>query len=122
MPQFGTNSSGSTMPSNVSGKSIKDFANAEPSAQDKQIQELQGKLENERDARLEERFVGIVFIIVLLDIVFFTVMPTFGGPLALLVLELLILIPLAKRMGMQEIAQILSRVLHRMAGKAGDSE
>jgi hypothetical protein len=39
----------------------------------------------------------------------------------LLVLELLILIPLAKRMGMQEIAQILSSVLHRMAGKAGDS-
>lgn len=34
----------------------------------------------------------------LLDIVFFTVMPTFGGPIALLILELLILIPMAKRM------------------------
>jgi len=94
---------------------------SEPSKQDQQIQELQDRLERERDGRKEDRFVGIVCLVMLLDVVFFTVMPTFGGPLALLVLELLILIPLAKRMGMQEIAQILSSVLHRMAGKAGDS-
>jgi hypothetical protein len=85
-----------------------------------QIKELQEQLRRERDGRSEERFVGIVGLVLLLDVVFFTVMPTFGGPLALLVLELLILIPLAKRMGMQEVAQILSGVLDRMAGKASD--
>jgi hypothetical protein len=47
-------------------------------------------------------------------------MPTFGGPIALTVPQLLILIPLAGRMGMQEIAQLLSSVIHRMAGKACD--
>lgn len=92
------------------------------SNKDRQIEELQNQLAAERDARREDRFVGIVSIVCLLDVVFFTVMPTFGGPLALLVLQLLILIPLARRMGMQEIAEILSRVLHRMAGRAGDAK
>lgn len=86
---------------------------------DEQIFELQEHLERERDARKEDRFVFIVVVVLLLDIVFFSVMTTFGGPLALLVLELLILIPLARRMGMQEIAQILSSVIDRLAGKSG---
>ena len=58
----------------------------------------------------------------LLNVVFFAVMPTFGGPLALLVLELLVLIPLARRMGMQEIAAVLNSVITRLAGKASDGK
>lgn len=93
----------------------------EPTKRDRQVEELQESLSAERDARLEERFVFIVVCVLLLDIVFFTVMPTFGGPLALLVLELLILVPLARRMGMQEIAQIMSRVIGRVSdGLHGD--
>lgn len=98
------------------------LVSGEPTQRDRQIQELEARLEKERDGRREDRFVGVVLLVLLLDVVFFSVMPTFGGPLALLVLELLILIPLARRMGMEEIAQILSSVLHRMAGKAGDSQ
>lgn len=94
------------------------FDKDEVTKQDEQIEELQRKLEEVRDARREDRFVGIVVIVLLLDVVFFSLMPTFGGPLALLILQLLILIPLARRMGMEEIATILSRVLHRMADKA----
>lgn len=111
-----------TKPPSEGGATFGELVEPEPTAQDKQIQELQERLEHEIDARQEERFVGIVFIVLLLDVVFFTVMPTFGGPLALLVLELLILIPLARRMGMEEIAQILNRVLDRMSGKAGGSQ
>ena len=109
----------------VDDKPQKDFrllTSEEPSKQDQQVQELQSQLERERDGRKEDRFVGLVVLVMLLDVVFFSVMDTFGGPLALLVLELLILIPLARQMGMEEIAQILSRVLHRMAGKTSDSE
>ena len=94
------------------------LAESDVTKQDEQISELQERLTEERDARKEDRFVFIVLIVLLLDVVFFTVMPTFGGPLALIILELLILIPLAKRMGMEEVAQILSRVLHRVADKA----
>lgn len=102
--------------------SFKVLLTPEPSTQDKQIEELQERLTDERDGRNEDRFVGIVCLVILLDVVFFSVMPTFGGPLALLVLELLILIPLARRMGMEEIAQIINSVIHRLAGKANDGE
>lgn len=105
-----------------SGSSPKaDFASftREPAVKwEKQVEELQEQLAKEKDARKEERFFGVLLLIILLDVVFFTVMPTFGGPIALLVLELLILFLLAKRMGMQEIVQILSRVLHRVADGA----
>lgn len=94
----------------------------EPTQRDALIQELQEDLTAEQDARKEERFLFIVVCVLLLDIAFFSVMPSFGGPLALLILELLILIPLARRMGMQEIAEIFNRALSRMAGKATDGE
>lgn len=98
------------------------LAKAEVSKRDEQISELQEKLAHERDARREDRFVFIIVAVLLLDVVFFTVMPSFGGPLALLILQLLILVPLAKRMGMEEIAQVVSRVLDRMAGKANGAD
>lgn len=85
---------------------------------DEQIQELQEALAAERDARKEDQFIFIVVVVLLLDVVMFSVMPSFGGPLALLILELLILVPLAKRMGMEEIATLLDRVLDRMSGRA----
>ena len=59
----------------------------------------------------------MVVVVLLLDVVFFSVLPTFGGPLALILLELLVLFPLAKRMGMEEIAELLSRLLDHMAGR-----
>ncbi len=96
------------------------LAAPEPTIQDKLIEELQQSLEAERDARLEERFVFIVIGVMLLDVVFFTVAPTFGGPLALLVLQLLVLIPLAKRMGMQEIAKLIDRVIGRLVPNGKD--
>lgn len=97
-------------------KGFDSLVTIEVTKKDQQIDELQEQLAYERDARKEDRFVFIVAVVLLLDVVFFTVMPSFGGPLALLILELLVLIPLAKQMGMEEIVQILSRVLHRMAG------
>lgn len=103
-------------------KTFGDLVSPEPSNLDRQIEELQEQLANERDARKEDRFVGLVCLVILFNVVFFSVMPSFGGPLALLVLELLILIPLARRMGMEEIAQILNGVINRLAGKAHDGE
>jgi hypothetical protein len=94
----------------------------EPTSRDEQIENLQESLENERDARREDRFVFIVVLVLLLDVVFFSIMNNLAGPLALLVLELLILIPLAKRMGMEEIATLLDRVLGRVVGKVHEGD
>lgn len=95
--------------------------NASVSKKDEQIAQLQNELSEVQDARREDQFVFIVVCVILLDIVFFTVMPTFGGPVALLLLQLLILIPLARRMGMDEVAAIINGVISRLAGKAGGS-
>lgn len=89
----------------------------QPEKRDQQIEELQNDLAYERDARKEERFIFIVLFTLVFDIMLFTVMPSFGGPLAVVILELLILIPLAKRMGMEEVAKMLSRLLDRVSGK-----
>ena len=102
-----------------SKRSFRELSTPVPTKQEQQIQELQDELTAEKDARREDRFIFIVVSVILLDIVFFTLMPTFGGPLALLVLELLVLIPLARRMGMEEIATIINGVMNRLAGKAG---
>ena len=78
-----------------------------------QLAELQFKHARERDARREDWFMAIVLIIIIFDVMFFSVMPSFGGPIALVILQLLFLIPLATRLGMQEIAKIIGRVLER---------
>lgn len=94
----------------------------QPTKKDEQIDELQKDLAYERDARKEERFIFIVLFIIVFDIMLFTVMPTSGGPIAIVVLEILMLIPLAKRMGMEEVAKMLSRMLDRVAGKAASGD
>lgn len=102
--------------------SVSALTKDEPTQKDEVIEKLQEDLAQEKDKRLEDRFIGIVFLILLFDIVFFTVMPTFGGPLALLIIELLILIPLARRMGMEQIAEMINRVLGRIASGAGGED
>ena len=84
---------------------LRDLAVGEISTKDRQIAELQQQLTNERDARREDKFVFIAAVVVLLDVVFFSVMPTSGGPIALLILQLLVLIPLAKRMGRKKLGE-----------------
>lgn len=100
---------------------LQELIEAQPSKKDEQINQLQDQLTYERDARREERFVFIIALVLLLDVVFFSVIDTFAGPLALLALELMILIPLAKRMGMEELASIFYSVLSRITGSIKDS-
>lgn len=101
---------------------IKRVLSETPTKRDELIEQLQEELTAERDARREERFIFIVLVVILFDIVFFTVMSNISGPIAILILQLLILIPLARRMGMQEIAQSLDNVLSRIAGKTTNAE
>ena len=103
-------------------ENLTDLLVEEPTLKDDQIERLQKKLDYERDARLEERFIFIVVLVILLDVVFFSIMPSFGGPIALLILELLILMPLAYRMGMEEIATMLNGVLNRVAGHSKERD
>jgi len=92
----------------------KSFSEDKESKEDKAIAELESQLNKEKDARREDQFVFIFVCVILLDVVFFTVIDGLAA-IALVVMELLILFPLARRMGMEEFAGILSRVLGRVS-------
>jgi hypothetical protein len=103
------------MSENDSDRLFQILAQEEVSQKDKQIQLLQDSLENEKDKRKEERFIFICVVILLLNVVFFSVLDNFTGPIALIILELLVLIPLARTMGVEEAAKLMSRVIERIS-------
>lgn len=90
-----------------------------PTDKDRQIEELQEEIVREKDARNEDRFFFIAVCVLLFNIMIFNSMSNTSAPIAILILELLILVPLAQRLGMQEIATRLDRALHRMSGQGG---
>ena len=92
------------------------------SPRDEEIDRLSSQLDHEKDARKEERFLFVVVTVLLLDVVFFSVMPTWTGPLALLILELIILAPLAARMGREDIKLLFMRILDRIASEGSNSK
>ncbi|MBO6827170.1 MAG: hypothetical protein JJ879_13270 [Sneathiella sp.] len=98
------------------------FKNVDPSKEEVLIEELQEQLTSERDARREDRFFFIVITVILFDIVFFTVIPNSAGPIALFLVQIIVLIPIAKKMGVEEIAIMLNSVLERVAYKASNDD
>ena len=89
---------------------------------DIQIAELQSALTEEKDARREDRFIFIMVCIILLDAMLFTVMDNWIAPIVLVALEFVVLIPLARRLGVEEAVRILSRFLDRLAASAKNGE
>ena len=83
----------------------------------RQIERLQEQLAKEKDARKEDWFISIVIVLVFFNVLMFTVVTSIFGPVVLLVLQLLILIPLARKLGLQEISQLLDRLLSRVEFK-----
>ena len=89
----------------------------EQTVHDQVIGLLQDALEKEREERKEDRFIFILVSVVLLDVVLFSAMPNFGGPIALLILQLFIVIMLARRLGLREAHRLLAGFLDRLAGQ-----
>ncbi|AQS41837.1 MAG: Hypothetical protein BHV28_11490 [Candidatus Tokpelaia hoelldobleri] len=95
-------------------RNLQTIKDANPDGETDTLAKLQEELQAIKDARNEDRFLFIVVTFFLLDVVFFSVLPNISGPIALLALQLLILFPLAKRMGMQEMVEILNKILNRV--------
>ena len=83
----------------------------ETTKRDEQIQQLEQLLSEEKDSRKQERFLGILGVLILLNVIFLTPMRTWGGPVYILILEVIALVLLARRMGLQEASQIIDRIL-----------
>lgn len=86
-------------------------ASTQHSTKDEQIAELESNLQSEKDARLEDRFMFIFLGFILIDIHIFIYLETWGGPIALLILELLFLVVMARRMGVDDITLWLDKTL-----------
>jgi len=83
----------------------------EADARDNEIASLSEDLEKERDERKEERFVWIIALMILADLFMFQGMQTWGGPIAILVLQVIAIASLAHRLGNQEIVGIINKIV-----------
>ncbi len=79
------------------------------------IESLQDELAELKDKRREDLFLFIVTVIVLLNILFFDDMGI--AAFAILILELIIIIPLAYRMGAEEIILLMVSFAERISRK-----
>lgn len=79
---------------------------------------LSDELELLKDARLEERFGWICVCIILLDTILFDKMESWSGPIIIGAIELILLVVLARRFGIQEVSQMLAKFLDRAAERS----
>lgn len=79
------------------------------SKRDAQIAELQDENECLKNGRNEDRFIFGVIILILLNVIFFSHTDGWGGPLAVLVLELIVVMILARKLGVEDITNILDK-------------
>ena len=75
---------------------------------DAQLAKIEDDLSKEKDSRLKERFPWIVGFLVLLDLYFFPQMSSLGI-FFIFLLELILLVPIAKWLGIQEVITVLDR-------------
>lgn len=83
---------------------------------DEQIVRLEQDLAKEKDARLKERFMWLIGLIVLFDFYVFAKVSSFESFL-LFVFELLLLIPLARELEIKEVITLLDRLTSSFSRK-----
>ena len=86
----------------------------EPNA--KQLPDSNAKLAQEnaelKDHLYEERLLWCISFFMAFDVFVFTLMPSWGGPIAILILQIIAILMLAKRYGVEEIHNLLNKVLY----------
>lgn len=90
------------------------LSSTDESKTDRQISELQEALEQERDGRKSDRFIAILVAVILLNVHVFTGMTGWGGPIAILVLEILLLLVLAEKQDVSIVEQWLDKMLNNI--------
>ena len=88
----------------------------ETTKRDQQIRKLEQLLSEEKYSRNQERFLGILVVLIWFNIVFLTPMQSWGGPISILILELIALVLLARGMGLEDASKIIDRILASFPG------
>ena len=94
-----------------SKKTTETLKNAASEVEDDELAVLQRRYDDLRDRHLEERFIWICGLVILLDAWWFSSMETWGGPIALLTLELPLLLVIGRQCQVEELDQIVNRLL-----------
>lgn len=78
---------------------------------------LEDRLEKEIDKRLEDRFVFLIIILMLIDIILFNGATNTWLAVIILFLQILLVIAVAKKMRMETIVGIINRIIDSIAPK-----
>lgn len=89
-----------------------------PTKKDDSLASLEAKLSAEQDARKEERFVWILIVTIMFDCLALGGMSNSAAPIAIVTLELILLVVLAKRLGIDDVVVLIDRVLNRLEKKS----
>lgn len=93
------------------------------SNKDEALASLERQLQDAQDRHREERFIWISVVTILLTILLLHDSPSATLPLVVVLLELPLLIWVAKRCGVEDVAQLLDRLMNdmgRTASKGGE--
>jgi hypothetical protein len=91
--------------------------NSPPShPKDLALEQVQKELNEIKEAKNEERFYWICSIIILTDIFMFPAMQTWAAPISLMFLELLFLICLGRKWGVDHIWTITEKIIDKWNG------
>jgi hypothetical protein len=91
-----------------------DVSGAHP--KDAALEILQKELDRQKEGRKEERFYWVCALCVIVDILMFREMQTWASPVCISVIELLILISLGRRWGVDHIYTLTEKFLDKWDG------
>lgn len=81
------------------------------------LEAIQQELEKERDARKEERFIWLCAVLLLFDIFAFKDMATWSGPIVIGVIQLVFIVAIGRKWGMDHIWTLTERLVDKWDGK-----
>lgn len=84
---------------------------------DDAFSDVSSELTNLRRQLHEERFCWVVVSIILLDVVFFDKETVWAIPVVIMLLELILILVIAQRLGVATISAFLYRIIDSYAGK-----
>lgn len=78
---------------------------------------IQQELDGERDARKEERFIWLCAVLLLFDIFAFKDMQTWSGPVIIGLIQLVFIVAIGRKWGMDHIWTLTERLVDKWDGK-----
>lgn len=82
----------------------------QPTSKDQDIEALEAEVQRLSDRLNEERFTWTLVMIMLVDLAIFPGMSNWGAPIGIVIIQLILIVILAKRFGVEEVSLFLYRL------------